>query len=345
MKIKSIRKINYKGDVYNLHIKDNHNYFANNVLVSNCHTAKADILNEILLKAENSEIRVGMTGTVPKVKADKLKLISVFGPVKKIISPQGLINRGLATPVEIILLYFIHNKRKFKKYQDEIAYLDTNEKRISKISKIVNKVSKNENSLVLFNTVDFGKKIFLEIAKLRLGSDSVILLEKTSKKEIEKIIENNIQNVIVISNEDKFSLKVKLKDIGYNCNIYSTFDLKLFLVYGGIKAKIREKIRNEIENLKDAVIVGSFKTMSTGINIKNLHNIFITSTTKSFFTIMQGIGRGMRKHISKEKIRIWDIVDVIDEDSENYALRHSQERIEIYYECEYPILEKELYLK
>lgn len=37
MKIKSIKKIDYKDDVYNLHIKDNHNYFANNLCVSNCH--------------------------------------------------------------------------------------------------------------------------------------------------------------------------------------------------------------------------------------------------------------------------------------------------------------------
>ena len=37
MKIKSIKKIDYKEDVYNLHIEDNHNYFANNHCVSNCH--------------------------------------------------------------------------------------------------------------------------------------------------------------------------------------------------------------------------------------------------------------------------------------------------------------------
>lgn len=37
MKIKSIKKIDYKDDVYNLHVQDNHNYFANNHCVSNCH--------------------------------------------------------------------------------------------------------------------------------------------------------------------------------------------------------------------------------------------------------------------------------------------------------------------
>lgn len=37
MKIKSIKKIDYSENVYNLRIKDNHNYFANNHCVSNCH--------------------------------------------------------------------------------------------------------------------------------------------------------------------------------------------------------------------------------------------------------------------------------------------------------------------
>ena len=344
----SIKKIKSKkpNNVYNLHIKDNHNYFAESVLVHNCHLAKADVLNDILTKSENSFIRVGLTGTVPKVKADKLKLISVFGQVKKLISPQGLIEKGLATPVEILLLYFLHPKKRFRKYQDEIKYLDENTKRIDKISKIVNKVSENQNSLVLFNTVEFGKSLLIKIIKEKLKSDSVKLVEKITNKEIEKILEEKVENVIVISKEDKLKLKMQLqkRNVDFNCNIFSTFDLGVYLVYGGIKSSVREQIRNQIEDEKGSIIVGSFKTMSTGINIKNLHNIFITSTTKSFFTIMQGIGRGMRLHKSKSKIRIWDIIDIIDEVKENYALRHSQERIEIYYDCEYPIIEKEIKL-
>lgn len=37
MKIKKIYKEHYIGKVYNISVKDNHNYFANNILVSNCH--------------------------------------------------------------------------------------------------------------------------------------------------------------------------------------------------------------------------------------------------------------------------------------------------------------------
>lgn len=37
MKIKKITKIPYKGKVYNISVKDNHNYFAEGILVGNCH--------------------------------------------------------------------------------------------------------------------------------------------------------------------------------------------------------------------------------------------------------------------------------------------------------------------
>jgi Rad3-related DNA helicase len=47
MKIKSIKKIDYKDDVYNLHIKDNHNYFANNHCVSNCHSFD-DVISDFI---------------------------------------------------------------------------------------------------------------------------------------------------------------------------------------------------------------------------------------------------------------------------------------------------------
>ena len=36
-KIKKIKKINYVGKVYNVEIENNHNYFAENILVHNCH--------------------------------------------------------------------------------------------------------------------------------------------------------------------------------------------------------------------------------------------------------------------------------------------------------------------
>ena len=57
MKIKKIKKIDYKEDVYNLRVKDNHNYFANNLNVSNCH-----LLDEVM----SDFISIKITDTVIK---------------------------------------------------------------------------------------------------------------------------------------------------------------------------------------------------------------------------------------------------------------------------------------
>jgi ATP-dependent DNA helicase DinG len=57
MKIKSIKKIDYIDDVYNLHIEDNHNYFANNHCVSNCHEFDDVMSDFISIKITESTIK------------------------------------------------------------------------------------------------------------------------------------------------------------------------------------------------------------------------------------------------------------------------------------------------
>lgn len=55
MKLKSIRKIDKPEKVYNLHVEKNHNYFANDICVSNCHGAKAGSIQKCLKKCVNAE--------------------------------------------------------------------------------------------------------------------------------------------------------------------------------------------------------------------------------------------------------------------------------------------------
>ena len=56
---------------------------------------------------------------------------------------------------------------------------------------------------------------------------------------------------------------------------------KIFYVHGGVEADEREKIRFITEKSDDAIIVASYGTFSTGINIRNLHNIVFSSPSKS----------------------------------------------------------------
>ena len=110
-------------------------------------------------------------------------------------------------------------------------------------------------------------------------------------------------------------------------------DKKIFYVHGGVEAEEREKIRFITEKSDNAIIVASFGTFSTGINIRNLHNIVFASPSKSRIRNLQSIGRGLRLKDDKSEATLYDIADDISyKEKENYTLAHFRERINIYNE-------------
>jgi superfamily II DNA or RNA helicase len=110
-------------------------------------------------------------------------------------------------------------------------------------------------------------------------------------------------------------------------------DRKVFFVSGDTDVDIREEIRKIVESETNAIIVASFGTFSTGINIRNLHNIIFASPSKSRIRNLQSIGRGLRKSDTKESAQLFDIADDMRyKKHENYTLKHFAERIKIYTE-------------
>ena len=110
-------------------------------------------------------------------------------------------------------------------------------------------------------------------------------------------------------------------------------DRKAFFVHGGVDAEEREQIREITEREVNAIIVASYGTFSTGINIKNLHNIVFASPSKSRIRNLQSIGRVLRKGSNKVKAVLYDISDDCSLKSrKNYTLNHLIERIKIYNE-------------
>ena len=107
----------------------------------------------------------------------------------------------------------------------------------------------------------------------------------------------------------------------------------MFFVHGGVATEDREKVREITEKETGAIIVASYGTFSTGINIKNLHNVIFASPSKSRIRNLQSIGRVLRKGDKKTKATLYDIADDISYKSrKNYTLNHLIERIKIYNE-------------
>ena len=103
---------------------------------------------------------------------------------------------------------------------------------------------------------------------------------------------------------------------------------KVFFVHGGTEVEDREEVRKITETESNAVIVASYGTFSTGINIKRLHNIIFASPSKSRIRNLQSIGRVLRKGEGKDIATLYDIADDIG--GQNYTLKHLNERVNIY---------------
>lgn len=108
---------------------------------------------------------------------------------------------------------------------------------------------------------------------------------------------------------------------------------EVYFVSGEVDGEIREDIRQAVEQSDKAIIVASYGTFSTGINIKNLHNVIFASPSKSRIRNLQSIGRGLRKGDNKSSAILYDIADDISwKTRQNYTLQHFGERIKIYNE-------------
>ena len=108
---------------------------------------------------------------------------------------------------------------------------------------------------------------------------------------------------------------------------------EIFFVYGGVDAEQREQVRAITEKSDNAIIVASYGTFSTGINIRNLHNLIFASPSKSRIRNLQSIGRGLRLGDNKNTATLYDISDDLTyKDKKNFTLTHFQQRINIYNE-------------
>ena len=181
------------------------------------------------------------------------------------------------------------------------------------------------------------------LAKLNI---KILLLQHESQKF--DTYEDEVQFIIQSERRNNFIKKLTLDLKGNTLLLYSRveshgeilFNLinsdtnrKVFFVHGGVAAEEREEIRKITEEESNAIIVASYGTFSTGINIKTLHNVIFASPSKSRVRNLQSIGRVLRKGKNKTRATLYDIADDTTYKSQkNYTLNHLIERVKIYNE-------------
>ena len=181
------------------------------------------------------------------------------------------------------------------------------------------------------------------LAKLNI---KILLLQHESQRF--DAYEDEVQFIIQNERRNNFIKKLTLDLKGNTLLLYSRveshgeilFNLinsdtnrKVFCVHGGVAAEEREEIRKITEEESNAIIVASYGTFSTGINIKTLHNVIFASPSKSRVRNLQSIGRVLRKGKNKTRATLYDIADDTTYKSQkNYTLNHLIERVKIYNE-------------
>jgi superfamily II DNA or RNA helicase len=309
MKIKAINKINYDGDVYNLRIKSeentNHNYFANDICVSNCHHTVAQSIKTLTVKSYNAKWKFGMTGSLFKEgTVGSFNIQAYLGPNVYTLNSHQLIDEGNATPVNIIGIELDYISTEIKKTLYDLRNVETDEKDGAKLLNMEKQIARDERKRLVYicNTISKSTKnslvLFSDI-KNNYGRDIYDWLRENTNKTV-----LYIDGLTPVENRDNY--------------------------------------KKRIEGESDVIIVASIGVFSEGIDILNLHNIYIVESSKSEIIVRQILGRGMRLMPGKEKITVFDFSDNFyytgknTYQCKNYLMRHASEREKIYKEKKFP---------
>lgn len=305
LKANDIEKIDIVFGTYQTLTKKDLDYFGqfDAVCIDETHHAKANSIKEILLKCHNAEFKFGVTGTLPpEGSCDSFTIQSYLGPKVYTVHAADLIAEGSATPVHVIGI--------------ELSYLSDDIKK--KLYDLRNVSGEEKDGAKLLN------------------------LEKGIARETRKRL-NYIVSKIATTTKNSLVLFSDIKN-DYGRDVFNWLkentEKNVYYIDGGTKNENRDYYKKQMEVQENTIIVASIGTFSEGIDILNVHNIFVVESYKSEFIVRQVLGRGMRLMEGKEKIMVIDFGDNYEYGKgfqrKNYLMRHFDEREKIYKEKRFP---------
>jgi superfamily II DNA or RNA helicase len=201
------------------------------------------------------------------------------------------------------------------------------------------------------NSSDLRSENFLtnvEVKVLELQYNNPIIPKLTKnhyRNELDFIYNNRIRNLFItkLSGKVNNNTLVLVNHIIHGEQLFeimsSTLNKQVFFIRGEVDVEERDKIKNIMETNNDVVCIAISAIFSTGVNIKNIHNIMFIAGGKSFIRTVQSIGRGLRLHDNKTQLTIYDICDNL-----KYSKQHNDKRKEIYNKEKINFIEKEVFL-
>ena len=273
------------------------------ILCDEVHGADAKTITWIMDNSINAFIRAGFTGTLKSKTLHQLTIIGLFGDIKKVTTARELMDRGIITNLDSKFLVL--------KYNQDICK-EINRKVVEGITPSGKKIYRNN----YVNEIDFitqchQRNIFISNLVSVLKGNVLVLFNKVEKhgKPLYNLLSTRLD---------------KEKNVYY--------------ISGETKVDKREQIRGTIETETNSVLVASYGTLSTGVNIKSLQYVIFASPYKSEIKVLQSIGRILRLKKGKNRAVLFDIVDDFRyKKSVNYAFKHFSKRFDIYKSEKFPV--------
>jgi superfamily II DNA or RNA helicase len=279
------------------------------VNVDEAHKSRGNSISDILKSCNNWEYKLGLSGTlkIDEQYSDFFKMQENIGPLVMTLGADFLIDNEYSPNIKIkpvFLEYPLEDKAVFE-------YL-----RIQNDKELRKKIKDQFD-----DPKEFGKYL-LNIEK------SIIFSSKTRITLISKLIQRFNKNTLVLFSDIKNEYGISIS------NEINTWSKNTFYIDGEVDTSSREEYKRIMEEEEGTVIVASYGTFATGIDLKNVHHIVFAESVKAEITIRQAIGRGMRYLKGKNEVVIWDIIDALD----GYSVKHSEKRNEIYKQQKFTIL-------
>jgi len=188
------------------------------------------------------------------------------------------------------------------------------------------------NAIVLKHPQSIRKQVHAEVEKYRKYDK-----RKAYRAEVEALYANTRRNKYIynLAQAQKGNTLVLFQQVEKHGDLlYDLFkqgEKPLHYIHGQVSPEQREHTRQLVEQTNNNIILASYGTFSTGINITRLDNVIFASPSKSKIRNLQSIGRVLRKSKDNNKAYLFDIVDDLSiNDNQNFALHHFNQRVQIY---------------
>lgn len=278
------------------------------IILDECHyglTIDSKAIRNIFRKSTGKRIpdklewRIGLTGTMPEHKTERVTIKSIFGSTLIDIGATKLAKAGQLA-FAVIKQIVIHHT----------------DKEVETINDMLRKLPK-EN--IRANTKYVVEKQFLDDSKKRLKT--VLKLAKIHYKSNRNLL------IFVDRVEHGQNLYEQVNKIVQNGN-------RCFYIHGTINVKERERIRKYMDESSGNILIATYGTLQLGVDIHNIRGILVEGKSKT--KVLQSIGRGLRKMKDKNKVVIFDIYDC--HPKLVYSRRQRNKRIELYKKEQFEII-------